>query len=74
MCGSCRGTLEHAPGRCKITDKKEKQVFLIYKEIQSGAVANSYMTNGLLIYGDFFCISSYITKPFLKYDFETAPL
>jgi hypothetical protein len=27
--------------------------FLIYKEIQNGAVAKSYMTNGLLIYGDF---------------------
>ncbi len=27
---------------------------LIYKEIQSGAVAKSYMTNGLLIYGVIF--------------------
>jgi hypothetical protein len=25
------------------TDKKENQIFLIYKEIQSGAVAKSYM-------------------------------
>jgi hypothetical protein len=32
------------------TDKKESQIFLIYKEIQSGAVAKSYMANGLLIY------------------------
>ncbi len=32
------------------TDKKENQIFLIYKEIQSGAVAKSYMTNSLLIY------------------------
>ncbi len=32
------------------TDKKEKKVFLTYKEIQKGAVAKSYMTNGLLIY------------------------
>jgi hypothetical protein len=31
------------------TDKKENQIFLIYKEIQNG-VAKSYMTNGLLIY------------------------
>jgi hypothetical protein len=31
-------------------DKKENQIFLIYKEIQNGAVAKSYMTNGLLIY------------------------
>jgi hypothetical protein len=33
------------------TDKKENQTFLIYKEIQNGAVAKSYTTNGLLIYG-----------------------
>ncbi len=32
------------------TDKKENLIFLIYKEIQSGAVAKSYMTNGLLIH------------------------
>jgi hypothetical protein len=32
-------------------DKKEKKYFLIYKEIQKGGVAKSYMTNGLLIYG-----------------------
>jgi hypothetical protein len=34
------------------TDKKENQIFLIFKEIQDGAVAKSYMTNGLLIYGE----------------------
>jgi hypothetical protein len=31
------------------TDKKD-QIFLIYKEIQSGAVAKSYMRKGFLIY------------------------
>jgi hypothetical protein len=36
------------------TDKKGNQIFLIYKEIQNGAVAKSYMTNGLLIYGEIF--------------------
>ncbi len=36
------------------TDKKENQIFLIYKEIHNGAVAKSYMTNGLLIYGEIF--------------------
>jgi hypothetical protein len=36
------------------TDKKENQIFLIYKEIQSGAVAKSYITNGFLIYGEIF--------------------
>ncbi len=36
--------------RAENTDKKENKIFLIYKEIQKGAVAKSYMTNGLLIY------------------------
>ncbi len=36
------------------TDKKETNFFLIYKEIQNGTVAKSYMTNGLLIYGAIF--------------------
>jgi hypothetical protein len=44
--------LEVRMGRC--TDKKENLIFLIYKEIQNGAVAKSYMTNGLLIYGEIF--------------------
>jgi hypothetical protein len=37
-------------------------------EIQSGAVAKSYMTNGLLIYGEL------VVHPFLIYDFANAPL
>ncbi len=32
------------------TDKKENQIFLIYKEIQSGAVAKSYMRKSFLMY------------------------
>ncbi len=32
------------------TDKKEKKIFLIQKENQSGAVAKSYMRKGFLIY------------------------
>ncbi len=32
------------------TDKKENQIFLIYREIQSGEVAKSYMRKGFLIY------------------------
>ncbi len=30
------------------TDKKENQIFLVYKEIQIGTVVKSYVTNGLL--------------------------
>jgi hypothetical protein len=36
------------------TDKKENQIFPIYEEILNGAVGKSYMTNGLLIYGEIF--------------------
>jgi hypothetical protein len=32
------------------TEKKENKIFLIYKEIQNGAVAKSYMRKGFLIY------------------------
>jgi hypothetical protein len=31
------------------TDKKDNQIFLIFKKIQSGAVAKSYMRKGFLI-------------------------
>ncbi len=33
------------------TDKKENKTFLIYKEIQYGAVEKSTMRKGILIYG-----------------------
>ena len=49
----------------------------MYKEIQKGAVAKSYMTNGLLIYDDeiFARFLKYsIRKPFVIYDFATAPM
>jgi hypothetical protein len=39
-----------AEGRALYTDKKENQFFLIHEEIQNGAVAESYMTNSLLIH------------------------
>ena len=32
------------------TDKKEKKIFPIYKEIQKGTVAKSYMRKGFLTY------------------------
>jgi hypothetical protein len=34
------------------TDKKENEIFLIYKEIQMGSVAKSYMRKGFLIYDE----------------------
>ncbi len=45
------------------TDKKEKKIFRINKEILNGAVAKSYMINGFFIYGEIFV-----------YEFATAPL
>ncbi len=38
----------------KYTNKKENQIFLIYREIQNGAVTKSYMTNGFPVYGEIF--------------------
>jgi hypothetical protein len=35
----------------RFTDKKEIKFSSYIKKIQNGAVAKSYMTNGLLIYG-----------------------
>jgi hypothetical protein len=40
----------NAEAACSYTDKKEKEIFLIYKEIQMGAVAKSYMRKDFLIY------------------------
>jgi hypothetical protein len=37
------------------TDKKENQILLIYREIQSGAVAKSHMRKGFLIYEESNC-------------------
>jgi hypothetical protein len=56
---------------------KRNQIFLIYKEIQNGAVAKAYMTNGLLIYGELFAHfliylgspSSYMTLQLLHSEF-----
>ncbi len=43
--------LHLSASRAKLyTDKKENKIFLIYKKIQKGAIAKSYMTNGLVIY------------------------
>jgi hypothetical protein len=44
MLGHSYGTaLCHSRPKAIHTDKKENKIFLIYKEIQKGAVAKSYM-------------------------------
>ncbi len=55
-------------GQWVYTDKKENQIFLIYKEIQSGAVAKLYIRKGFLIYEELFKY-----RPLVIYDFATAP-
>ncbi len=63
------------------TDKKENKIFLIYKEIQTGAVAKSYMRKGFLIYEEIrkyfpiyeeavchIWLSNYSIRNFLLYD------
>ncbi len=47
----------------QFTDKEENTIFLIYKEIQNGAVAKLYMTNGLIE-------SSYLVK-YLRISYHT---
>ncbi len=47
-------TLDYLHTPVCITDKKENPIFLIYKEFQNGAVAKSYITDDLLIYGEIF--------------------
>jgi hypothetical protein len=49
-------------------------MFLIYKEIQNGAVAKSYMTDGLLIHAEIFAHFLIYKEALLIYDFATAPL
>jgi hypothetical protein len=52
----------------KVTTLKKNQIFLLYKEIQKGSVAKSYMTVTASSY-----IWLSITKPFI-YDSETNPI
>ncbi len=40
----------HARKYTACTDKKENEIFLIFKEMQMGSVAKSYMRKGFLIY------------------------
>ncbi len=56
------------------TVKKEKKIFLIYKEIQVGAVAKSYMWKGFLINEemDKYLVIQYIRRPLVIYDLATA--
>jgi hypothetical protein len=68
--GKSKNTVEYS----QYTDKKPNKIFLIYREIQSGAVAKSYMRKGFLIYEEMRNISPHMRRPLVIYDFATAPL
>jgi hypothetical protein len=72
--GSGMGKNQDPGSGINIPDPQHCNFPYIYKEIQKGAVAKSYMTNGSPYPGlkNWF-ISSYIRKPFLLFDFTTAP-
>jgi hypothetical protein len=57
----------------RYTDKKENQIFFIYKEIQNEAVAKSYMRKGFLIYEEMRKYFPYMRRLLVIYDFATAP-
>jgi hypothetical protein len=54
------------------TDKKEKEIFLIYmREIQMRSVTKSYMRKGFLIYEE---MRKYRRRPLVIYDFAPDPI
>ncbi len=53
--------------------KKENQIYLIYKEIQSGAVAKSYLRKGFLIYEEMRKYFPIYEEAVSHNDFATAP-
>jgi hypothetical protein len=55
------------------TDKKENKIFLINKEIQSGAVAKSCMRKGFLMYEKVRKYFPIYEEALVIYDFATAP-
>ncbi len=56
------------------TDKKENQIILIYDEFRMEQLQSHIRLMASSYIGKYLRISSYIRKPFLIYDFATAPL
>ncbi len=55
--------------------KKKRKIFLVYKEIQMGSVAKSYMRKGFLRYEEMRkYLVIYMRRPLVFYDFATAPI
>jgi hypothetical protein len=54
--------------------KKEKEIFLIHKEIQMGSNAKSFKRKGFLIYKEMRkYLTIYLWRSLVIYDFATAP-
>ncbi len=58
--GTSRQSIEYSMKGVSYTDKKKKKTFLIYKELQMGSGAKSYMRKGFLIYEEMRKIFPYI--------------
>jgi hypothetical protein len=56
------------------TDKKEKKIFLIYKEIKMGVVTKSYKRKGFLIYEEMRKYLVIYREALSIYDFATPNL
>ncbi len=61
------------------TDKKEKKIFLIYREIQMASGAKSYFRKGFLILYIYeevrkYLVIQYMRRPLVIYDFATDPV
>jgi hypothetical protein len=67
-------TIAYCPTCYLLEDTLIKKKIKFSSYIRKFKMEQLQMTNGLLIYGEIFAHSSYIRKPFLIYDFATAPL
>ncbi len=56
------------------TDKKERKIFLIHKEIEMGSVAKSYMRKGFQIYEEMHKYLVIYEEAVIIYDFATDPV
>ncbi len=54
------------------TDKKENTIFLIYKEMQMGSGAKSYMRKGFLTYEEMRKFFLYMRRPLDIYDYAPS--
>jgi hypothetical protein len=53
--------------------KNKIKIFIIYEEIQNGAVAKSIMRKGFQIYEEMRKYLAMYMRPLVKYDFVAAP-